>query len=144
MTNVKNRPFEAAIPASGRAMDFLDGADFHDPWGVEAQTRGRSALGLLIHAVACTPRWVDICRDLRNRAGALVGLKNLGRLGSVSNSKSAEEYQPGKRVGIFTVFENSFAEAFQSVADMIRAALDAPDATNADGSAPYLASMGTH
>ena len=72
MTNTKNRPFEATIPEGSRAMDFLEGADFHDTWGIEVQTRGRSALGLFIHAMACTPRWVDICMDLRNRAGALV------------------------------------------------------------------------
>lgn len=111
MTNNTNRPFEAALPEGSRATSLLAGADFHDTWGVEAQTRGQSALGLFIQAAACTPHWVDVCMDLRNRAGALVGLKNLGRLASVSGSKPAEDYKAGERVSIFTVFENSFEEA---------------------------------
>ncbi len=77
------------------------------PGSIEVQTRGQSALGLFIRSVACTPRWVDICMNLRNCAGALVGLKNLWRLTSGSNSKLAEDYQPEERVDIFTDFENA-------------------------------------
>lgn len=49
--------------------------------------------------------------NLRNRAGSVVGLKNLGSLSEVASGKSAEAYQADDRVGIFTVFENSFEEA---------------------------------
>lgn len=47
----------------------------------------------------------------RNRLGRIVGLKDLGTLSEVAAGKAASAYQPGERVGIFTVFENTFDEA---------------------------------
>ncbi len=47
---------------------------------------------------------------LRNGAVSLLGLKDLGLLDNVDKLKSDSEYQPGERVGIFTLFENTFSE----------------------------------
>lgn len=47
---------------------------------------------------------------LRNRAVALFGLKNLGGLSGLSRDKPVSAYQAGDRVGIFTLFENTFDE----------------------------------
>lgn len=105
------RPHESMAPPGSRVTGLLANADFHDAWSVEAEAVGQSALGLFIRAAARTPGWVDFCMRLRNRGGALVGLKNLGGLSAISASKPAEAYQQGDRVGIFTVFENTFQEA---------------------------------
>lgn len=62
-------------------------------------------------AAARTPRWVNWCMAARNQVGKLIGLKDLGALSSVEVGKSTRDYQPGERVGIFTVIENTYDEA---------------------------------
>ena len=44
---------------------------------------------------------------VRNRAAAVVGLKNLGRLSALNHAKTEAEYKPGDRVGIFTLIEST-------------------------------------
>ena len=46
----------------------------------------------------------------RNAVVQMVGLKNLGTLSEIDASKPSSAYQPGERVGIFTLFENTFDE----------------------------------
>ena len=104
-------PFESAIPPNSRAEALVAGADFFDAWSVETEMTDRPALGYFISAAERTPRWVDACMNLRNRAGSLVGLKNLGSLSGIASGKPAQAYRAGERVGIFTVFENAFDEA---------------------------------
>lgn len=108
---MKNAPIETQVPQNSRAAALLPGADFFDAWSVETEVTDCSALGYFISAAQRAPRWVDVCMNLRNRAGSVVGLKNLGTLSEVASGKSAEAYQADDRVGIFTVFENSFEEA---------------------------------
>jgi len=108
---MKNDPIEAQVPRNGRAAALLSNADFYDAWSIESDATGSPALRYFISATERTPRWVDVCMNLRNHAGLLVGLKNLGSLSAVASGKPAEDYQPGERVGIFTVFENAFDEA---------------------------------
>jgi hypothetical protein len=104
-------PIEVPVPAGSRAASLLPGADFFDAWRIDAPATDSPALGYFIAAAQKTPRWVDICMDLRNRAGSLVGLKHLGTLSDTAGGRSAADYRPGERVGIFTVFENGFDEA---------------------------------
>lgn len=47
---------------------------------------------------------------LRNKIVGLFGLKNLGNLHEIPLSKKATEYNVGDRVGIFTLYENTFDE----------------------------------
>ena len=108
---MKTRPAEARVPADSRAAALLPGADFHDAWSLDLAATPSPALAYFIAAARRTPPWVDACMVLRNRVGALVGLKDLGALSALAPGKSAEDYRPGDRVGIFTVFENAFEEA---------------------------------
>ena len=94
-------------PAGSRIASRLDGSDFHDAWSIDAADPSLSALGQFLKAVQTTPRWVETCMTLRNRAVQLVGLKNLGELSEINPAKPDTEYQPGDRVGIFTLFENT-------------------------------------
>ncbi|SEQ14883.1 Protein of unknown function [Solimonas aquatica] len=48
---------------------------------------------------------------IRNRVVQRLGLKNLGAMSSLAADKPAQAYVAGERIGIFTVFENSFNEA---------------------------------
>jgi len=104
-------PRETVAPPGSRVAALLPGANFHDAWCIASSAVHSSALDLFLAAIQRTPKWVDACMGLRNRAGALVGLKNLGRLSAVPAAKPASAYAPGDRVGIFTLFENAFEEA---------------------------------
>lgn len=102
---------ETAAPANSSITKLLDGADFVDAWCIEADGISLSALDHYLDAVKHTPHWIEVCMTLRNRIAALVGLKNLGNLSTLSSTKVASAYQGGDRVGIFTLFENTFDEA---------------------------------
>ncbi len=98
-------------PANSRVLSRIPGSYFHDVWRVQAGDPDLSALGQFLKAIAATPPWVDRCMALRNRVVEKLGLKNLGGLGSFDLTKAAETYQPGDRVGIFTLYEQTFDEA---------------------------------
>lgn len=102
-----NNPTETSPPAGSRIASRLEGADFHDAWAIDATDPSLSALGQFLKAVQSTPRWVNACMNLRNRAVQLVGLKNLGELSEINPAKPDADYRPGDRVGIFTLFENT-------------------------------------
>lgn len=104
-------PVEAEAPPDSRVQSLLKGAHFHDAWCVRSEASDLSALEHYIAVVKRTPAWVNACMDWRNRAVALVGLKDLGRLSALAPDRPASDYQTGDRVGIFTLFENTFDEA---------------------------------
>lgn len=91
------------IAPSSRIAQALPGAYFHDCYRVSLPTEGLTAMALYLRTVAATPAWVDWLMALRNRAVALLGLKNLGALGGLDKAKPASSYQVGDRVGIFTL-----------------------------------------
>lgn len=106
------QPVRATVaPHDSRIAALVPNSDFHDAWCIESPHLKRSALGHFSYALRRTPRWVDACMNLRNRAVALVGLKNLGVLSEVDPHKPIADYQIGERIGIFTLFENHFDEA---------------------------------
>lgn len=53
----------------------------------------------------------------RNRAGQLVGLKDLGTLSQIDPDKPSDAYQAGDRIGIFTVLANLPDEALVGDSD---------------------------
>ena len=107
MNHTMNTPTATQPPAGSRIAGRIAGADFHDAWSIDAADPSLSALGQFLKAVQTTPRWVETCMTLRNRAVQLVGLKNLGELSEINPAKPDADYQPGDRVGIFTLFENT-------------------------------------
>lgn len=102
---------KTSVPPNSRAALLLEGASFHDSWSIVSSDVTLSALDYFIAAAKRTPRWIDACMTIRNRVGRLLGIKDLGTLSGISDDKQASDYKPGERVGIFTVFENSFDEA---------------------------------
>ncbi|HPY41191.1 MAG TPA: DUF2867 domain-containing protein [Thiolinea sp.] len=107
---MNKKPHATLAPTNSKIIELLPNAYFYDAWCIESDHLQRSALEHFIAAAEQTPRWVDACMNLRNRVVAWFGLKNLGELSQLQ-AKSADEYQTGDRVGIFTLFENSFGEA---------------------------------
>lgn len=108
---MNERPRETVAPLNSLAAGLLVGSDFHDSWSIESSAVELAALGHFIAAVERTPKWVNACMALRNRTVSLLGIKNLGRLSALTPGKSPSEYRPGDRVGIFTLFQNTFNEA---------------------------------
>lgn len=102
-----NTPTAVTPPAGSRIAQRLEGADFHDAWAIDAADPSLSALGQFLKSARATPRWVEACMALRNRAVPLVGLKNLGELSEINPARPDADYRPGDRVGIFTLFENT-------------------------------------
>lgn len=103
--------FSCAAPAGSAIQARLAGSYFHDCHAIEVEDTGRSALGHFLVAAARTPGWVETLMILRNRLVRLVGLKDLGGLSGIDPTKSASGYAAGDRVGIFTLIENTDAEA---------------------------------
>jgi hypothetical protein len=99
------------VPPGSRIAARLPGADFHDAWVVvppaDTAPPGTPVLDLVLAVLRQTPGWIDTCMVLRNRAVRPLGLKDLGRLSDLPAGKTAADYQPGERVGIFTLIEHS-------------------------------------
>ena len=107
---MKHSPRETEVPLNSRAAKLLVGASFYDAWRINSGRVDRSALEHFLAAAEKTPRWVNMAMDARNRLVHLFGLKNLGALDNLERRPDMRTYKPGDRVGIFTLFENSFNE----------------------------------
>jgi hypothetical protein len=101
-------------PPDSAILQLLPCAQFHDAWAVEAGEPDLSALEQFLKAASATPRWVNALMKLRNRAVALVGLKNLGTL---AQAKPAHMYEPRQRVGIFTLISKAENEVLLGDSD---------------------------
>ena len=86
---------------------LLPGAYFHDAWAIAAADPALDALGQFLRVAKGTPPWIERLMALRNRMVSTLGLKNLGGLSQIDSAKNASEYQPGDRVGIFTLFSKT-------------------------------------
>jgi hypothetical protein len=107
---MKHASCEAEVPHNSRAAQLLDGASFHDAWRVTSARTERSALDHFLAAAERTPGWVNVAMRARNRVVQLFGLKNLGTLDNLDQARTPRTYSSGDRVGIFTLFEESFDE----------------------------------
>jgi hypothetical protein len=92
-----------AVPPHTQIAGKLRGADFHDCYETDLAPTALTALELYLRVVATTPGWVNTAMALRNRIVQLAGLKNLGLLSDIDQSKPASAYNVGDRVGIFTI-----------------------------------------
>jgi hypothetical protein len=102
---------KACSPPVGSAVyGLLPGASFFDAWQIQTAEPHLSALGQFLKAIEATPPWVNACMALRNKVVEKMGLKNLGALGGFDPTKPEAAYRAGDRVGIFTLFENTFDE----------------------------------
>lgn len=106
-----------AVPAASEIAKQLSGADFFDCYEMPLEHIGRSALDIYLGMIGKTPAWVDLLMGMRNRIVMLFGLKNLGGLGSLCQSKPAAEYRIGDRIGIFTLLSNSEDEVIMGDSD---------------------------
>lgn len=98
------------VPTATRIAQHITGSYFHDCYEIEVADPSKTAIGHMLAAARLVPAWVEALMALRNRLIRLVGIKNLGALGNIDPSKPEAAYQPGDRVGIFTLRSSSPAE----------------------------------
>lgn len=103
-------PAQTSVPTPSAIAAYLPGAYFHDSWTITAGEPSLSALGQFLKALQATPPWVNTLMTIRNQAVSAFGLKNLGTLSRLDPAKPACAYQPGDRVGIFTLIANTADE----------------------------------
>jgi len=95
------------VPPSSRISRELHGADFFDSYEMPIAHDGRSALEIYLKIVARTPSWANFLMATRNRVVAVLGLKNLGHLGDLNQTKESAAYRVGDRMGIFSLLSVS-------------------------------------
>lgn len=114
---MKDQPIETAAPAGSAVAQLVPGSYFHDAWAISAAEPDLDPLSQFLRVAKSTPAWIDTAMRLRNRLVALLGLKNLGGLSEVDPAKTASAYQPGDRVGIFTLLSQSATEVLLGDSD---------------------------
>ena len=114
---MKNHVVLSVVPPESAINERLHGSFFHDCYAIAVPNSPRTALGHFLTALASTPSWVDLLMGFRNKVAAVVGMKDLGRLGEVDLSKPDSAYCPGDRVGVFTLISNTPNEVLLGVTE---------------------------
>ena len=91
------------IPVDSEISNYLPTAGFYDSFAARIHSPHRSAMEIYLYFVAQTPGWVNGLMTARNRLVALFGIKNLGSLKVVDQTKPGSDYRVGDRVGIFSL-----------------------------------------
>ena len=107
----------SGIPQNSEISRHLAGAHLCDAFAVSISGRSRSALEIYLAIAAQTPTWIDWLMTVRNRAGALFGLKPLRLLGDIDSGKTPSSYRVGDWVGIFSILYLSEDEVVLLEAD---------------------------
>ena len=94
---------KAVIPTLSEIHKSVNKAHYSDCYHFYSDKKNRNALQIWLDQASRIPAWVNFLMDTRNTIVSLFGLKNLGRIDTLDNTKSAEQYQVGDQVGIFTL-----------------------------------------
>jgi len=101
--NMATSVYKINIPSGSEIEKTTNGAYYYDTYKASVAINEKSALDIYLDMVKSTPEWVNSLMALRNKAVSMVGLKNLGHLGEIEQSKLGKNYKIGDRVGIFSV-----------------------------------------
>ncbi|WP_238349785.1 DUF2867 domain-containing protein [Pseudomonas sp. BW16M2] len=107
----------AAIPVDSLIIPHAEVAGFRHCRAIDLADDGQPAMAYFLRLMTSMPGWIDEMMVLRNRLVGLFGLKNLGRLTAIDPARAPGSYQPGERVGIFTLVSNSEHEVLLADCD---------------------------
>jgi hypothetical protein len=93
------------VPSFSALSDSLGSAYFYDCYTVALPQDGRSPLELYLSVVSRTPRWIEFLMNVRNKIVGQLGLKDMGALRAIDQSKPAHAYRIGDQIGIFKLLE---------------------------------------
>lgn len=108
---------ECALPRACSLSAQAAGASFINCHRIDVTDSERTAMGHALRALATTPAWIDNLMQVRNAVVRRLGLKDLGRLTRIDLARDEASYQPGDRVGIFTLIANSPDEVIMADKD---------------------------
>lgn len=100
-----NKALKTSLPINSKIEPFACGSYFYDAWRIKAALPELDPLEQFMRVAKKTPAWIDTLMAMRNRVVSVFGLKDLGKLSDIDESKSAADYQVGQRVGIFTLID---------------------------------------
>ncbi|TFF35849.1 DUF2867 domain-containing protein [Pseudomonas sp. RIT623] len=107
----------ATIPADSLIAAHAAQASFRHCRAIILADEQQPAMALFLRLMADMPGWIDHLMALRNRVVAPMGLKDLGRLTAIDPARGAASYQPGERVGVFTLLANQADEVLLADCD---------------------------
>jgi hypothetical protein len=97
------KPTLCAVPAESQIAQALPDSDFADCYQFDDLWPELNALQTYLTLMTRTPRWMNALMAMRNQVVRLFGLKHLGGLSAVTQTKPARAHQVGDRVGIFSL-----------------------------------------
>jgi hypothetical protein len=100
---MKNKIILCDVPSKSQLSNQLNDAYFYDSHQFSTRFTDRKALEIWLAHANSAPAWINALMTIRNKTVSLLGLKDLGQLADKANEKSADAYQVGDRVGIFTI-----------------------------------------
>ena len=106
---------ETTVPDDSALQPWLAGADFYDAYQAPLTTATLSPTEIFLRASRTTPRWVEDLMAIRNRIVRLFGLKDVGAM--KTEPRSADSYQVGDRLGIFSIFGKTENELLLGIDD---------------------------
>lgn len=94
---------ECPLPPGSLIIQNAPGADFADCYTLLDPYPERDALSTYLAIFAKTPPWMHMLMAIRNGVVRHLGLKSSHGLKVVDKERPASSYQPGDRMGIFTL-----------------------------------------
>ena len=91
------------FPAECSLYARLGEATFHDAFEANLADAGLTPIEIALRFLRATPDWVETLLGIRNRAVSLVGIRDVGALGAVSD-KPARAYAVGDKLSFFDIF----------------------------------------
>lgn len=91
------------FPAECSLYARLGEATFHDAFEADLAGASLTPLEIAIRFLRATPAWTEALLAIRNRAVSLVGIRDVGALGAVSD-KPAGDYKVGDKLSFFDIF----------------------------------------
>jgi len=104
------------FPAECSLYARLGEATFHDAFEANLADAGLTPIEIALRFLRATPDWVETLLGIRNRAVSLVGIRDVGALGAVSD-KPASAYAVGDKLSFFDIFALNETEVLAGVDD---------------------------
>ena len=108
---MKNKVVSTDVPPGSLIHQALPRADFADCYTLPDPHPELDALDTYLAIFARTPRWMHALMAIRNGVVRHLGLKYANGLRVANPHKPPTSYQPGDRVGIFTLGQATPREA---------------------------------
>lgn len=105
------------IPSEARISQYTKGAYFADSFSTQIAYNNQPALEIFLHSASTTPSWINFLMLIRNKVVGYFGLKDLGTFADIDANKSAQDYQVGDRVAIFSLYDKAHNEVIVEDSD---------------------------